>query len=111
MMVTVSISLVAIVISSYIIIRSLAIDSMGELRFMIKCAEDRREIVADNPRLLAHANAEIATLQAKLDNHWGRKIANNHKSIFDIIPTPKEDPDGKFLRTMLNGRIKRTILK
>lgn len=106
---TLAISLTALAIGIYAIVRNYAIDSMGELRYMLKCAKERREIVSEsneelNEKLLKISDAEIKSLEERIEKHWGKKLASNHKSVFDIIPTPNEDPDGKLIKRILRGK-------
>ncbi len=103
-MVAIGISVLAIVIGGYAIVRNYAIDSMGELRYMLKCAKERRKYVTKgNEELLMICDAEIKSLEDRLANHWGNKLAAKHRSVFDIIPTPDEDPDGRLLKRILKG--------
>lgn len=103
--VTIVIAVVALVIGLYAIVRNYAIDSMGELRYMIKCAKERREhIPEDNTKWVMICDEEIKSLEKKLTNHWGTKLAAKHKSVFDIIPTPDEDPDGTLIKRILRGK-------
>lgn len=97
-----AISLTSLAVGIYAIIRNYAIDSLGELQYMLKCAKERREIVTeDNVELLKISDAEIQSLEKRIENYWGRKLAGNYKSVFDAIPTPNEDPDGRIIRWIL----------
>lgn len=103
-MVAIAISVLSLIIGGYAIIRNCAIDSMGELRYMLKCAKERRAIVSeDDEELIKISDAEIKSLEERLANHWGRKLVSKHKSVFDIIPTPDEDPNGVMIRRILKG--------
>lgn len=99
-----AISLTALVIGSYAIVRNYAIDSIGELRYMLKCAKERRQhIPEDNEKWIKICDAEIKSLEDRIAKHWGNRLAAKHISIFDIIPTPDEDPDGKLIKRILKG--------
>lgn len=97
-----AISLIIFAIGIYAVVRNYAIDTIGELRYMLRCAKERREIVAkNNVDAIKFSDAEINFLEQKIENHWGRKLAGNYKSVFDFIPTPNEDPNGRMLRWIL----------
>ncbi len=99
-----AISLVALVIGMYAIVRNYAIDSIGELRYMLKCAKERRQhITEDNEKWIKICDAEIKSLEDRIAKHWGNRLASRHISIFDIIPTPDEDPNGELIKRILKG--------
>lgn len=102
--VAIGITVIFLGIGLYAIIRNYAIDSMGEMRYMLKCAKERRQITPeDRVDLIKFEDEEIKSLEEKIENFWGKNLANRHKSVFDVIPTPEEDPDGSRVRSILSG--------
>ena len=96
---------------AYVIIRMTAAESLGEIRYCLRCAKGRKEsICKSNPKLdsemIQVLNNDIEYWQKKLDTHWGRKIAKGRVSSFDRIPTPEEDVEGIYLKSVL-GKIKK----
>ncbi len=63
------------------LIRNYVINSIGELKFMLREAKKRQEIA------YTEAEAEnIKRLEKQIENHWGRKLVREKDwSIFDIM--------------------------
>ena len=68
-------------VGTYFTIRNYAINSIGELKYMLREAKKRQEIC------YIEAEAEnIKYLEQKIENHWGRKwVRKNDRSIFDDL--------------------------
>ena len=93
-MVTVGICLVMAVLAIFCLIRNYAGDSIGELQYMLKCTKERRKVIPDDCITILQKNkAEIAYLEKRIENHWGRRLIGKHRSKFNFIPTPEK----KFL--------------
>ncbi len=71
----------------YVFLTVLATDSLGELRYRLRCAEEIREALLYENKEVEQLEEEIQWLKAKINSHWGRKIAR--KSVFDYMKTPK----------------------
>lgn len=63
------------------LIRNYVINSIGELKFMLREAKKRQEI------FYIEAEAEyIKRLEKRIENHWGRKLVREKdRSVFDIL--------------------------
>lgn len=82
------------VLTMYGDIRRIAVDEIGEIRYMLRCAKEQQKLVPpDNEKLTKIAKEEVEELEEKYRNHWGRRLAGNRKSVFDFMPTPSEEPD------------------
>lgn len=80
----------------YATIRNIAVDDIGELRYMLRCAKERQKIVSpDNEELTKIAKEEVEDLEERYRNHWGWRFAGNRNSLFDFIPTPGEERNEK----------------
>lgn len=79
--VIVTITLIAGLIGIFALIRNYAINTIGEMRYMLREAEKRQEI------FYTEAEAEyIEFLKNRIENHWGRRlIRKKDRSIFDIM--------------------------
>lgn len=78
------ITVVTVVIGSlgiFAAIRNCAIESIGELKYMLREARKRQEIFYTEEDAKA-----IKNLEYKIENHWGRKLVRKKDmSIFDIL--------------------------
>ncbi len=92
-------------IGIYAVIRNMTIECIGELKYMKREAEKRKEIVEtsykekdaayltqihleEHIRMINEENACIHELEEKINNHWGWKILNPNKryvSRFDFL--------------------------
>lgn len=81
LVVTAVISIVFGLIGILALIRNYAINSIGELKFMLREAKKRQEI------FYIEAEAEnIKRLEKRIENHWGRKLVREKDwSVFDIL--------------------------
>lgn len=87
----------------YVVIRRCATESLGEIRYCLKCAKERKDVCCKNnpnisPDMVKVLEADIQKWENKLQKHWGQRLANGKVSKFDTIPTPE---DGKYLEDIL----------
>lgn len=78
----------------FFIIRNYVSDSIGELRFMLKCAKERREMLNQLDaseetekinRMKEAEDQEICRLEKAIQNHWGRRIASKKAYAFSRL--------------------------
>ena len=76
-----TISMIVGLLGIFAVIHNYAIDTIGEMKYMLREAEKRQEI------FYTKAEAEyIESLKNRIENHWGRRlIRKKDRSIFDIM--------------------------
>ncbi len=69
------------ILGTIALIHSYVVNSIGELKYMLREAKKRQEIC------YTEAEAEnIEYLEKRIENHWGKKLVRKKdRSIFDIL--------------------------
>lgn len=77
----VAVTVVVGILGIFNIIRNYAINTIGEMKYMLREAKKRQEI------MYTEEDAEaIQYLEERIQNYWGRKLVRkNNFSIFDIM--------------------------
>lgn len=83
------------VVNGYFRIRDMAINSIGELKYRLRCSKENLELMNDAKEKTEYAKQwqkqleeEVQMLEEKLENHWGKKILRKDvSSSWDTLPT------------------------
>lgn len=84
--ISILIGVICIGIGILTVVHNWAVDTLGELRYMLRCARERRNLGPSNPEM----DREVEELEEKVKNYWGRKLIIKRLdfSEFDAMPTP-----------------------
>ena len=88
--------IISMIVVFCLVTHNVAVDSIGELKYMLRCEEKRKEMLLSIEERNEHfektlqvTEDEIECLKRKIQFHWGRKITTGREiSCFDYVEIP-----------------------